>query len=61
MKNTAIINYRHAVELYYMNHTADNARLVDEKAWNLVRHYGLTWDETDAIEFAVYAELEGGK
>lgn len=58
MKNSAVISYRHAVELYYAMPTPDHARLMDEKAWNLVRHYGLTWEETEEIENAVYAAIE---
>lgn len=50
LKERAISAYKIAVQFYMEKRTNAVAQIVDEKAEYLVKHYGFSWDEIEAME-----------
>ena len=59
-RNSAVESYRKAVEIFVKHPTMESSVYCDEKAENLMKYFGYTCNEVEAIEIDVYKTMAAG-
>lgn len=57
VKKQAVDSYKKAVQLFKNHSTLANSSLCDEKAERLVKYFGFTWEQVEALEIQVLQSI----